>query len=547
MAKPRGNPRSYNINPNVKRKQHNFSAPASNKLPTANATRPAVHGSAAQQSNNSEFVNYLNGISDFSTMTRDTLVEHMYTTEPEIATAVDSFALMVRNAFQFFDLINYNEIDNIPDTLNIDGAELDFTKGKALAKEMVDVSNAIGKEQDIKSLYEQYAAILKLHGTVFILINDNGSLTQLPNDHVTIIDKMERIQGMGSLGDVQYKDLITEANYLVLDENLDTQRVYPKDKFMIIRFHDTPVYIEDCKGRVTYGIYGVSPLRRAIIPVWYRRVVMANDALWRYKAVPRTLHQLSGESFNTSNFTGTPKSRMEQAQAAASSAIEAHKSAMEHIPPDASIVTLDTTNVSMIEPSNASHMDPNGIITQMTDSIYTSIGLPRSIVEGVSSSNYAGELVIYSHANMKIVQVAEKISRAILLAMRRKLLLMNPEYPVDLLKASINCDLAANELESSKIAQLMDSMDKFTDDEVRERMKYPPLTDEQKKEIEERRQKAVDAKNAEKLKSLDNGGANGATSDGKVAYPTTVHSADTQPTNSAQSKLNDALEVKKKK
>jgi len=93
MSKPRGNPRSYNANPNTKRTQHNFSAPASNKLPTANATRPAVHGSAAQQSNNSEFVNYLNGISDFSTMTRDTLVEHMYTTEPEIATAVDSFAV----------------------------------------------------------------------------------------------------------------------------------------------------------------------------------------------------------------------------------------------------------------------------------------------------------------------------------------------------------------------------------------------------------------------------------------------------------------------
>ena len=547
-SKQGGNPRSYNAkNSGNKRSVHHFSAPASNKLPTNKFTSPAVHGSVAQQSNNSEFVNFLNGISNFQEMSRDTLVEHMYTTEPEIATAVDSFALMVRNSYQFFDLINYNEIDNIPDTLDIDGTTLDFTKGKSLAKEMVDVSNAIGKEQDIKSLYEQYAAVLKLHGTTFILINDNGSLTQLPNDHVTIIDKLERIQGMGSFGDVRYSDLITEANYLVLDENLETQKVYPKGKFMIIRFHDTPVYIEDCKGRVTFGIYGVSPLRRAIIPVWYRRIVMANDALWRYKAMPRSLHQLNADSFNTSNYTGTPKSRMEQAQRDASAAIESHKVAMENMPPDASIVTLDTTNVKMIESTSANHMDTNGIITQMTDSIFTSIGLPRSIIQGMSSSNYAGELVIYAHANMKIIQVAEKISKVVLLAMKRKLVAMNPEYPIDLLDIHITCDLAANDLESSKIAQLMDSMGKFTNDEVRARMNYAPLTAEQKSEIEKREQKAIDVVNASKLKTLDNGGANGATSDGKVTYPTTVHSQDKQGTNSAESKLNDALEPKKKK
>lgn len=112
-------------NPNTKRRkrrksnkssQYNFSAPSAGKLPTQNFTNPAVAGSAAHQSNNSDFVNFLNGISNFAEMTRDDLIEQMYTTEPEIATAVDSFALMVRNSFQFFDIVNYNEIDDIPDT-----------------------------------------------------------------------------------------------------------------------------------------------------------------------------------------------------------------------------------------------------------------------------------------------------------------------------------------------------------------------------------------------------------------------------------------------
>lgn len=533
MSRPKPRPKRRSTT------QHNFSAPTSNRLPTSQFTNPAVAGAAAQQSNNCEFVDFLNGISNFHQMTRDDLVEHLYTTEPEIATAVDSFALMVRNAFQFFDILNYSEIDNVPDQIEIDGSLLDFTKGKNLAKEMVDVANAISKEQDIKSLYEQYAAILKLHGTLFLLINDNGSLTQLPNDHVTIIDHLDRIQGLGSYGNTEYEDLVTEANYLVLDENLDTQRIYTKDKFMIIRFHDTPIYIEDKKGRVTFGIYGVSPLRRAIIPVWYRRITMANDALWRYKAMPRPHHKLDAASFNTANFTGTPRSKLEQAQSAAQVAISAHAAAMADIVPDQPIVTLNTTEVSMIEPSNASHLETNAVIDQMTDSIFSAIGLPRSIIQGMSSSNYAGELVIYSHANDKINQIAEKISKAILLAMKRKLLKMNQEYPIDLLDISITFDLAANPLENAKIAQLMESMGRFTDDEIRAQMKFKPLTDDQKKEIEERKQQAAELKKSTTLPN--NGGQLGATSTGDVKYPTTSHSANTQPTDSGQSKINDAL------
>lgn len=546
----RGNPRAYTAK---SRSTHHFSTSTSvsSKIPTQKFTNPAVHGSAAQQSNGNDFINYLNGISNYSELTRDSLVEHMYTTVPEIATAIDSFALMVRTSYQYFEVINYNEIDNIPEKLDVDGDVLDFTKGDTLAKEMVDVSNAISKSQDIPSLFEQYGAILKLHGTLFLLINDNGSLTQIPNDHVTVIDKVERIQGLGNMGNTEYADLITEANFMVIDENLRTQRIIPRDKFMIIKYHDTPIYIEDSKGRITYGIYGVSPLRRAITPVWYRQVVMANDALWRARAMPRTVHSLSAESFNTSNFTGTPQQKLEKAQHAAAAAIENHKISMEGIAPDSSIVVLDTTKVGIVEPSSATHLDTNGIIDQMTDSIYTSIGLPRSIIEGLSSSNFAGELVIYSHANMKIIQIAEKISRAILQAMKRKLLLMNKEYPVDLLTIKINYNMSINELEEAKIAQVMDTMeDKFTDTEVRARMNYQPMTKEQQSEIEAKRKRKLKEQMELKEKAapaVNNGGHTGPNSNGTVSYPTTSRSASQQPTDSAQAKINKALDTKGEK
>ena len=158
--------------------------------------------------------------------------------------------------------------------------------------------------------------------------------------------------------------------------------------------------------------------------------------------------------------------------------------------------------------------------------------MPRSIIQGLSSSNYAGELIIYAHANDKIAQVADKISRAILVAMRRKVSRMNSGYPIDLLDVSISFDMSSNPLEDAKIAQLMDSVGCFTDDEIRARMKYKPLTNEQKTEIEKRKITSV---------KVNNGGESGATSTGAVKYPSTPQSANQQPTDGAQSKINDAL------
>ena len=153
---------------------------------------------------------------------------------------------------------------------------------------------------------------------------------------------------------------------------------------------------------------------------------------------------------------------------------------------------------------------------------------------------------------MKIIQIAEKISRAITQAMKRKLLLMNPEYPVDLLTIKINYNMAINELEEAKIAQLMDTMeDKFTDTEVRARMNYQPLTKEQEKEIEERRKRKLKEQMELKEKSstpkVNNGGHTGPNANGTVSYPTTSRSAAQQPTDSAQTKINKALDTKGEK
>ena len=81
----------------------------------------------------------------------------------------------------------------------------------------------------------------------------------------------------------------------------------------------------------------------------------------------------------------------------------------------------------------------------------------------------------------------------------------------------------------------MQSMGCYTDDEIRAQMKFKPLTDDQRDEIDKRKEEAL------KAKMPNNGGQLGATSNGKVKYPTTAKSSNQQPSDLGDSKINDAL------
>ena len=509
----------------------------STKLPTQNFVNPAVAGSKVQQLNYSNFVNFLNSF-DMTQMTRDDVLEHLYVMEPEVSSAIDSFALMVREAFQYFESISDAELDNMPDTLQIDNnTTLDFSKSKKnLSLEMVDVANKLAKELNIKDLFETYAAILHLHGNLFLRINPDNTLTVLPNDRVTIVDKPEIINSMGNIN-LGYKALITQPNILILDEGLETQQIIQKSNFMILKFRDTPIYVEDSKGRMTYGIYGVSPLRRSIIPVWYRRVLMANDATWRAKSQPKLDVSISGESFSTSQYVGSPETRMQKAVADAANAVQAEALNLENSNPDQAFIHLDTTTYGYVEPKAATFLEANELINQTTDSIFAAINLPKSIILGESTSNYAGELAVYSYASLKVKQAAEKISRVILPIIKERLLIINNQYPVEWLECKISYNMSDSPLELAKVSQIKASMGAYTDDEVRAMNNDKPLTQEQ-------RSKGTilnDPRLALALKmsaTKQPGQSNGQNSDGSVNYRDTPRSQLKQPTDSAQAVLN---------
>jgi len=507
----------------------------------------------SNQSNVASFVSYVNGITEFSTDSRDEILENLYIYEPTIASAADSFGVMVRDSVKYF---SHREVKK-PKTIIEKFKDKLFSSSMNKIEEMIDVANEIGYDLNVPDLVETLATLVFVKGTVFIRKNKNKSLTILPNPNITIVDNLDRINNtypnMGS------KSYIMEANYLIIDEGLQTQEILNKDEFVILKFRDTPLFIEDGKTRISYGIYSISPLRRALIPIWYKRIAMVNDALWRSKVVPREHHKLSAESFSTQHYTGrTQATAMAASQSAASAALSAYKDTFVSQAPDQAYITLDTVDIEMIEPKSTSYMRPNELIDQMNQEIYSAINMPQSVVRGTSGSNYASELIISSYTTTKIKQMAHKISRIIIDIMKERLLEVDSKYPVDQLDVKIAYTLANNRLENAKISQVLASMGICYTNELREMndmddledkfnvlidtgSKINPATDEMKEEMMENDEMELPGDNREP--SLNSGGQK-LSSNGKVNYPTTAHSASTQPSDSGDALYNKETQKK---
>lgn len=506
-----------------------------------NIVNVSAGGVSENQSNSTNFVKYLMGNSNFHEMGREELLENLYIVDPEIASAVDSFSVMCRESFKHFTRIEDTETDNLPDDLEelpndlttsmknqiqSDALVHNKSTGDTLIEEMVDTANWIARSSHIENLFEQFGAILYIHGNLYILINKDYSITILPNDRVTIVDKSDKI-GVTSGGTDGFDEVITEANILVLDEGKDTEKTYKKDKFRIIKFREVPINVKDAKNRLTYGIYSISPLRRAVIPVWFKRILIANDALWRAKNVPREHHKIDAESFNTGLFQGSNEQRMRKAQAAAENFINKYKGEISSKSPDQAYITLNTIDIEHVEPKTAGYMQANELMEQMNDAVYSAINLPRSVVKGISGSNFASELVISTYTSTKVIQIAKKIGDLILEIVKLKLLEINAAYPVQYLDIKIAYELGTSRLEKVKEVQILSTLGICTTDELRAIIGLKPLTPEQLK------QGILNSTQPSNNDNVSDGDV-----DETIDYPTTPHSKDAQPTDSAQAIIN---------
>ena len=547
-----------------------------NKSQDTGISHNTVTGSPEVSTNvTSNLANFLIGITDFDQLDERDIYEQMYVWEPEIAAVVNKVAEMVRSAFDYFMLIDDAMFDNIPDEVykritdeNYAGQldpELRQLIGNAvLRKEMQDTANEIWRLTDIPATAETWAAILYMHGELYLKKHDNLSLTVLPNNRITIVDDKSRISA-----DTHPNTIITEENYLVIDERmLDTQQIFNKEDFIHLKLSDVPLNILDRRNRQTFGIYGISPLQRCIIPIWMKRQVYIIETIWRWANVPREHHIVNAEAFNVALFPGTPVQKRKAADKAMRAYIHQYAESLKKLGPDQKHVTSSNVTIANLEHAGSSYMDSSALFEQIDTSVWDAIGMPPSVIRGQSDGSYASELIIASGASLRVEQIAKKIGKVILENTKERLLQINQNYPVNHLDIKIHFELAASRLEKLKTGQLMKDIGVFTPVEIREEIGYAPLTEQQIKEdgivtngntqivhsIEEmslEHQQEVIAKFSAKAepsttkdgnaREKDFGGVKGGRSDGKVNYPTTTKSAMSQPTSSEENISKSAL------
>lgn len=440
----------------VERKTFASMTPANDIAP---ADRPA-----AVKTLTSDLVSWVLGQTDFGNMDEEDIMEQLYLFESEIGGAVDRTSTMVGEAFKGF---------YIKDA----GAALE-----PLEQEMIMQANIMSETLDVRNHFEMFAEIISIKGNLY-LEEDPKDLTLniLPNKYVTIIDRPDRI---GNLGGKNQYDFITEENYLVLFEGVaGVEKRIPKDRFIHIKYKNTPVFETDNKGRVTFGIYSVSPLNRVIIPVWWKRQTMVLDMLVRQMNVPREHHMIDSRMFNMNLFAGTPEEKLNKATAAIGSFIEKYAADIKGKTPDQGYVTLDTTKIETINTGTPNYMQTNELINQINTQIWSALNMPKSMISGESHSSYASELIISNYVSQKILQLATKIKPVILDNMKKRLTQINAAYPVDSLDIKLELHMASTDIEMMRKMAIMGSLGIYTETELRNENGYAPLREDQRKEI----------------------------------------------------------------
>lgn len=439
----------------VAKQTHNFA----NKDPNS-FTLPSANKVVAGQMITNNITSYIMNMSNFDALKDDQIFEQMYKHDGDIGSGIDRISTLISESFKGI----------VPTNI---GEQLDSNEEACLLD-----AKKIYEAMRVDNLAEAYGEVLMKNGNLYIDYRKPLAPSILPNQYVTFIPDMA-FKNMAS------QMLFTDPKYLIINERLDPKfpsEVIPRDKYIHVKYKDTPVMSFDNLNRQTFGIYSISPLHRCIIPVWWRRQMMMIDVLLRSRMIPREHHKIMAEIFSLDNYSGTAEEQHARQAADVSLFITSYINSIKEQAPDQGYVTLDTVDIKTINDS-ANYVQSNELLKQIQADIYTGLNVPASIVNGKDAGSYASELVVSNYVSAKVIQLAKKIKYVILKIIRDRLLIINASYPVEIVDIKLELILSMNRLEAFRQLSLMVAAGVFTEDEIRSVVAFGTLTEEQREHI----------------------------------------------------------------
>jgi hypothetical protein len=414
------------------------------------------------------------GISDFANMDEYEIYEQIYALEAEIGGALDRMSTMAGDSIKTFCLRSVGK-----DSVNSTTLEPIIQASEAIKNEMIAQANLMMIDLEVREWAGALIEVMLMHGQVYSKEDPKDySITIFPNKLVTILDDLKYKGGFSDPNHV-----ISQANYLILNEGTEYEEVYEKSKFRVFKYKLTPLWCTDSKGRNTFGVFSVSPMHRCILPIWESRQLRIIDLLWRWKMIPREHHSFDSGQFSLENYSGSLDKRRTAARADAKIVLDAYAEDLKKQTPDIGHVTLDTTKIEIVENKTGGYMQTNDRMTQLVEQYFIALTTPRAVINGESPGSYAAMTVVSNYVALKVVSLANKVKPLLLDNVRKRLLAINPSYPVELLDMKISLVLANNKLDLFRQAAIMGALGLFTETEIREMLEYVPLTEEQRDEI----------------------------------------------------------------
>jgi len=421
-------------------------------------TQPQRGRVMSVKSTTTSIVDLISKMSDFDKMSDAEIYEQLYGWEYDIGGAIDRMSTLVRQSYK---------------GVYVD-ASSNLTEKEA---RVLRLGRKYSQELEIADYFEAFAEMLMRDGNVFLHVKDD-TFTILPYKNVTIVDKKERI-----LSGTPHGEYIQEPKYLVLHEDRpEWQKVIPWNEIRHIKYKHTPTFTYDSRGRLTYGIYSVSPIQRLIMPVWWKRQTMMIDVLWRFRNVPKEHHKIHGDIFDLRYYSGSTEfEKREKATKDSDAFINKYSAMLENVAPDTGYITLDNVEIGMVESSNrsATYQSVNELIGQLDEKTWNALNVPKTIVSGSPAGSFASELIISNYTTSKVTQMASKIRPILLEILRNRISKHDETLPVGKLEMEIELVMSISEMEKYRQAAIKADLGVFTDTEIRGSLGYEPLSEDQ--------------------------------------------------------------------
>ena len=393
--------------------------------------------------------------------------------DPELYGALNRLALMVRWSYKGVGVSIGRQLDE-------------------KERELLKIVEDFEKRWELPKLFYSIAFHLLRDGDdIYALKFQRGSglvdMKPLPIPYVTILESEDQI------GNVSAQ--VFERNLYVLNEfSQDKLKTWTKDEIAHFALNNQAEIVRDVHGRLTFGVWSVSPIEPLKARLQWKLAILINDILLRQKLVPREHHKLDLSAFDPALFAGeTLEDRIQAAKKAALKHIDEYKTnitdPLKEV--DKSYITGKDVEIQYVEPRYVSYIDPNPLIDQISRSIMAATGAPEAAVTGRGRGTYATELVVASYATLCAEAIADIIKGEMLKIIRRHVRLKyNTKFTdEDLNKIDIKIKLmlGLEKGEAARRAAILGTTGIATMEELRSEVGLlRPLTEEEKAQLASR-------------------------------------------------------------